>query len=64
MELNGVMVRTLSENFEVTKIPWALTKIPGGSMNASKLCNQMMSIVNSIQHFGGPCFEDAKSAFL
>ena len=50
MELNGVMVRTLSENFEVTKIPWALTKIPGGSMNASKLCNQMISIVNIVSN--------------
>ena len=42
------MVRTLSENFEVTNIPWALTKIPGASMNASKLCNQKMSIISSI----------------
>ena len=42
------MVRTLSENFEVTNIPWALTKIPRASMNASKLCNQKMSIISSI----------------
>ena len=64
MELNGIMVKTLSENFEVTNIPCALTKIHGGSMNASKLCNQIMPIINSVQHFGCHCFEDAKSTFL
>ena len=51
MELNEIMVRTLSENFEVINISWALTKIPGGSLNASKLCNQIMSIIISVQHF-------------
>ena len=64
MEINGVMVRSLSENFSVTNIPWALTKIPGGSMNASKLFNHTMSFISSVQHFGARCFEDAKSAFL
>ena len=48
MELNGVMVRTLRENFKVTNTPWALTKIPGGSMNASKLYNQIMLIISSV----------------
>ena len=33
-------------------------------MNASKLCNQIMSIFSSVQHFGGHCFEDPKSLFL
>ena len=33
-------------------------------MNASKLCNQIMSIISTAQHFDGRCFEDAKSAFL
>ena len=64
MKLNGVMKRALSENFKVTNLLWELTKIPGGSINASKLCNQIMSIISSVQNFGGHCFEDAKSAFL
>ena len=64
MELNRVMIRTLSKNFKVTNLLWELTKIPGGSINASKLCNQIMSIIKSVQHFGGRCFDDAKSAFL
>ena len=55
MELNGVVVRTLTGNFEVTIIAWLLTKIPGGSINASNICNQIMSIISSVQHFGGCC---------
>ena len=42
----------------------ALTKIPGGSVNASKLCNQIMSIISNVQNFGDRCLEDAKSDFL
>ena len=42
-ELNSVMVRTLDENYNVTNIPWALTEIPGGSMNSTKLCDQILT---------------------
>ena len=42
MELNGVMIRTLDENLTITNIPWALTKIPGGSMDSDKLCSQLL----------------------
>lgn len=58
------MVRTLTKSSEATNILWTLTKIPGGSMNASKLCNQIMSIISSVQHFCGCSFEDTKSTFL
>ena len=64
MELNGVMVTVLREHFKVTNLPWTLTKIPGGSMNARKLCNQIIPIISSVQHFGGRCFENGKSSFL
>ena len=64
MELNGVMLRTLTEKFEVTNIPWALTKIAGGSMDARKLCSQIISIVSSVQQFGSNPFQDAKSEFV
>ena len=48
MELNGVMIRCLDENYKITNIPWALTKIPGGSMDSQKLCDQIITQIATI----------------
>ena len=42
-----VTAGTRSENFEVIIIPWALTNIPRGSINTSKLLRHMF-IISSI----------------
>ena len=65
MELNGVMVRALDENFDIVNVPWKLTEIPGGSMNHCKLVSQIVSIVNSVQTFGSQKkFESARKTFI
>ena len=43
-----VTAGTRSENFEVVIIPWALTNIPRGSINTSKLLRHIMFIISSI----------------
>ena len=43
-----VTAGTRSENFEVIIIPWALTNIPRGSINTSKLLRHIMFIISSI----------------
>ena len=48
MELNGVMIRTLDEELTGTNIPWALTKIPGGSMSHQKLCSQILNQIQTV----------------
>ena len=48
MELNGVMIRCLDETYKITNIPWALTKIPGGSMDSQKLCDQIITQIATI----------------
>ena len=50
MELNGMMVRTVDENFNIVNIPWSLSKIPGGSSNANKLCSQIMSVIGTVNN--------------
>ena len=42
------MIRTLDEELTVTNIPWALTKIPGGSMNHQKLCFQILNQIQTV----------------
>ena len=64
MELNGVMIRTLNPDFDVVNVPWALSKIPGGSMDHTKLVSQIISVINNVQTFGASSFEDAKITFL
>ena len=47
-----VTAGTRSENFEVIIIAWALTNIPRGSINTSKLLRHMFIISSiNIQHY-------------
>ena len=50
MELNGVMIRTL-DDLKIANVPWALTEIDGGSMDANKLCSQVVSIISNVNKF-------------
>ena len=47
-ELNGVMVRTLSEEMDVITVPWKLTEIEGGSLNSDKLVDHLIRMIGSI----------------
>ena len=60
MELNGVMIRTLDENYKITNIPLALTEIPGGSMNSNKLCDQILAQIATLNK----CEVNAYGEFL
>ena len=51
MELNGVMIRTLNDDLKITDVPWALTEIDGGSMDANKLCSQVVNIISNVSKF-------------
>ena len=48
MELNGVMIRTLNDDLKITNVPWALTEIDGGSMDAYKLCSKVINIISNV----------------
>ena len=51
MELNGVMIQTLNDDLKITSVPWALTEINGGSMDANKLCSQLVNIISNVKKF-------------
>ena len=63
-ELNGVMIRVLDHNFGIQNLPWALTNIPGGSMDHQKLVSQILSIIHQLNIFMLPGYVDAESEFL
>ena len=48
-ELNGTHVRTISPTNEIVLMPWRLTEIVGGSLNAEKLQIHLISIISSIK---------------
>ena len=51
MELHGVMIRTLNDDLKITNIPWALTEIDGGSIDANKLCSQVLNNISYVNKF-------------
>ena len=52
MEINGVMIRTLNDDLKITNVPsWALTEIDCGSMDANKLCCQVVNIISNVNKF-------------
>ena len=44
------MARTTSNDMDPVTVPWSLTEIQGGSLNADKLCDHLLSTINSIHH--------------
>ena len=48
-ELNGVYVRTLSGKSLPVHMPWSLTEIPGGSLNAKKLVKHVINTIADIK---------------
>ena len=50
MELNGVIIRTLSIDMSVVNVPWMLKDIYRGSMNADKLVFHLISVIGSVRH--------------
>ena len=51
VELSGVMIRTLNDDLKITNVPWALTEIDGGFMDATKLCSQVVNIISNVNNF-------------
>ena len=47
-ELNGSFARTVDQDFNIVNIPWALTEIEGGSMNATKLMVEILAVISKI----------------
>ena len=51
MELNGVIIRTLNDDLKITIVPWALTEIDDGSMDANKVWSQVVNIISNVNKF-------------
>ena len=51
-QLNGVMIRTLDENYKIINMLCALSVITGGSMDLNKLCTQLLAQIISLKKFG------------
>ena len=71
MELNSVMIRTLTDDLKIRNIPWALTEIDGGSMDGNELCSQVVKIISNVNkstfrtHNAAQCFlRDCSKKFL
>ena len=49
-ELNGTYVRTLSSSTTstISLVPWSLTEIPKGSLNAKKLVSHLIQLISTI----------------
>ena len=49
-ELNGAYVRTLSSSTTstISLVPWSLTEIPRGSVNAKKLVSHLIHLISTI----------------
>ena len=47
-ELNGSFVRTVGEEIKAVNVPWALTEIEGGSLNAVKLYDHLLRIISNV----------------
>ena len=47
-ELNGSFVRTVGNEIKAVNVPWALTEIQGGSLNASKLYKHLLGIISKV----------------
>ena len=62
-EYNGVFIRTVNADLDVSNLPWALTCIPGGSMDHVKLVKQLISVITSVKKFRS-VFNDSESEFL
>ena len=52
MELNSVMIRTLSSDMKVSVVPWMLKEIPGGSLNVEKLVTHLIDVIKSVKPLG------------
>ena len=50
-ELNGAYVRTLSSSTTstISLVPWSLTEIPRGSVNAKKLVSHLIHLISTIR---------------
>ena len=50
-ELNGAYVRTLSSSTTstISLVPWSLTEIPRGSLNAKKLFSHLIHLISIIR---------------
>ena len=51
VELNGVIIRTLNDDQKITIVPWALTEIDDGSMDANKVWSQVVNIISNVNKF-------------
>ena len=51
MELNIVIIRTLTDDLKIRNVPWALTEIDVGSMDGTELCSQVVKIISNVNKF-------------
>lgn len=58
-ELNGTYVRTISSTNQIATMPWGLTDIEGGSLNAEKLVTHLIKTIAQIKPLKNNAFEIA-----
>lgn len=54
------MARTTSDEMDPVNVPWSLTEIKGGSLNAEKLYEHIISTIQSIH----PLYHNASSTMM
>lgn len=47
-----MIIRNLDENYKIINKLWAISKIPGGSIDSNKLCTQLLAQIASLNKFG------------
>ena len=62
-ELNGCYVGTISPNNKIVIMPWALSEIPGGSMNAEKLVAYIIQIISQVKPVEASAYEIAPKKY-
>ena len=64
-EFNGVFLRTVDDaDLDIVNLPWALSDIPGGSMDHTKLEKQLLDVIGKVKIFKDPSFEAATNKFI
>ena len=48
-ELNGTFIRTLNQANKITLMPWGLTAIRGGSLNADKQVQHLTQTISKVK---------------
>ena len=58
-EVNGTFIRTLNEANKITLLPWGLTAIQGGLLNANKLVQHLIQTISEVKQLKISTYSEA-----